>query len=64
MNRRMASGLIALLLSACAPVSPEQQVIDDAVEAMGGAGRIRDVKALSIQGAGTAPNAGAEPHSG
>jgi Metallo-beta-lactamase superfamily len=58
MNRRMASGLIALLLSACAPASPEQQVIDDAVEAMGGAGRIRDVKALSIQGAGTAPNAG------
>ncbi|HVG70459.1 MAG TPA: MBL fold metallo-hydrolase [Vicinamibacterales bacterium] len=54
----MASGLIALLLSACAPASPEQQVIDDAVEAMGGAGRIRDVKALSIQGAGTAPNAG------
>ena len=58
MNRRMTSGLIALLLSACAPASPEQQVIDDAVEAMGGAGRIRDVKALSIQGAGTAPNAG------
>ena len=58
MNRRMASGLIALLVSACAPASPEQQVIDDAVEAMGGAGRIRDVKALSIQGAGTAPNAG------
>jgi len=58
MNRRMASGLIALLVSACAPASPEQQVIDDAIEAMGGAGRIRDVKALSIQGAGTAPNAG------
>jgi len=58
MNRRMACALIAILASACAPSTPEQQVIDDAVEAMGGAGRIRDVKALTIHGTGTAPNAG------
>lgn len=58
MNRRMAFALVAILLSACAPAIPEQQVIDDAVEAMGGAGRIRALKALTIQGTGTAPNAG------
>ena len=58
MNRRMVCALIAILASACAPPTPEQQVIDDAVEAMGGAGRIRDVKALTIHGTGTAPNVG------
>jgi hypothetical protein len=58
MNRRAAYALITILASACAPAIPEQQVIDDAVEAMGGAGRIRDVKGLTIQGTGTAPNAG------
>ena len=49
---------VALLLSACAPATPEQQLIDDAVKALGGANRIRDVKALAIQGTGAAPNAG------
>jgi len=55
---RYATVLVASLLCACAPATQEQQVIDDAVEAMGGAGRIREVKALTIQGTGTAPNAG------
>lgn len=58
MNRRMAWALIAVLVSACAQPIPEEQVLDDAVEAMGGADRIRGVKALTIQGTGTAPNAG------
>jgi hypothetical protein len=57
MNARIVI-VFVVLLSACAPAIPEQQVVDDAVEAMGGAGRIRDVKALTIQGTGTAPNAG------
>ena len=46
------------IIAACAPVSPEQQVIDQAAEALGGEGRINDLKALTIQGTGTAPNAG------
>ncbi|HET9193970.1 MAG TPA: MBL fold metallo-hydrolase [Vicinamibacterales bacterium] len=58
MITRYATVLVASLLCACAPATQEQQVIDDAVEAMGGAGRIREVKALTIQGTGTAPNAG------
>ena len=58
MNRRLAFALVAILVSACASATPEQQVIDDAVEAVGGANRIRDLKALTIQGTGSAPNAG------
>ena len=58
MITRYGSVLVASLLCACAPATQEQQVIDDAVEAIGGAGRIRDVNALTIQGTGTAPNAG------
>jgi len=38
--------------------TPEQQVIDDAAKALGGASHIRSLKALTIQGTGTAPNAG------
>jgi hypothetical protein len=56
--KQVAAGVLMLVTAACAPAIPEQQVIDDAVEAMGGAGRIRDVKALTIHGTGTAPNAG------
>ena len=58
MSTRHAFIPVALFLCACAAAIPEQQVIDDAVEAMGGAGRIRHVQALTIQGTGTAPNVG------
>jgi len=51
--------LVFLLLSAaCAPPTPEQQVIDDAAEALGGASKIQNLKTLTIQGTGSAPNAG------
>ena len=50
--------LITLMVSACAQATPEQQVIDDAAEALGGASRIKSLKALTIQGTGSAPNAG------
>ncbi len=50
--------VVLLLLTACAPATPEQQVIDEAAEALGGAGRIKGLKALTIQGTGSAPNAG------
>ena len=46
------------LAAACAPPTPEQQVIDDAAEALGGASRIKSLKALTIQGTGSAPNVG------
>src|SRR5688572_26280522 len=56
--KRVALVVLICVTAACAQATPEQQVIDDAVEAMGGADRIRDLKALTIQGTGTAPNAG------
>ncbi|MGH9241211.1 MAG: MBL fold metallo-hydrolase [Vicinamibacterales bacterium] len=56
--KQVAVVVLMLVTAACAQAIPEEQVLDDAVEAMGGAGRIRDVKALTIHGTGTAPNAG------
>jgi hypothetical protein len=50
--------MFAITLAACAPPTPEQQVIDDAAEALGGASRIQNLKALTIQGTGSVPNAG------
>ena len=47
-----------ILVGACAQATPEQQVIDEAAEALGGADRIRSLKALTIQGTGSAPNPG------
>lgn len=58
MNARIGLAFVAILLSACAQATPEQQVIDEAAEALGGAGRIKGLKALTIQGTGSAPNAG------
>jgi hypothetical protein len=58
MNLRIALTLIATVLAACAPPAPEQQVIDQAAEALGGASRIRSLRALTIQGTATAPNVG------
>ena len=50
--------LTLTLSTACAPSTAEQQVIDDAAEALGGANHIRSLKALTIQGTGSAPNTG------
>ena len=58
MNRWIATALTALVLAGCAAPTPEQQVIDDAAKALGGASRIKSLKALTIQGTGTALNAG------
>src|SRR5262245_4280076 len=43
---------------ACSRISPEMQVIHDAAEALGGQGRILQIKTLVIEGEGTAPNLG------
>jgi hypothetical protein len=58
MTRRLVCVLALLSAAACAQAPPERQVIDDAVEAVGGIDRIRSVRSLTIQGTGTAPNAG------
>ena len=49
---------LLILVATCAQATPEQQVIDEAAEALGGAERIRSLTALTIQGTGSAPNAG------
>ena len=48
----------AAALSACARPTPEQQIVNDAAEALGGRDRILAVKTLSIEGEGTNGNLG------
>ena len=48
----------AFLAVACAAPSPERKVVDEAAAALGGADRIQSVKTLTIEGTGSAPNAG------
>ena len=50
--------LVAALAGACAPASPERAALDDAAEALGGADRLLALRALTIEGNGSAPNAG------
>jgi hypothetical protein len=56
--KRLSALLLLLVTAACARPTPEQQVIDDAAEALGGASKIQNLKTLSIQGTGSAPNVG------
>src|SRR5262250_1699698 len=53
-------GLIALLVAAsgCARTSPEQRVINDAADALGGRQKVLAVKTLTVEGEGPAPNVG------
>src|SRR5262245_9128542 len=46
------------LLFACAKAQPEMQVINDAANALGGKERIQQLKTLTIEGEGEAPNLG------
>ncbi|MBI4885640.1 MAG: MBL fold metallo-hydrolase [Acidobacteria bacterium] len=48
----------AALLAACSRPTPEQQIVNDAAAAIGGADRIRAVKTLVIEGEGTQYNLG------
>jgi Metallo-beta-lactamase superfamily len=50
--------LASVVIGACAATPPERKLIDDAAAALGGAGRIRALKTLTIAGTGNAPNAG------
>ncbi len=51
--------LVAMVIaSGCASAPPEKQAIADAAAALGGAARLAALKSLSIEGSGSAPNAG------
>src|SRR6187549_2415104 len=50
--------IVSVLAAACARISPEQQVINDAAEALGGKARLEQVKTLIVEGEGDAPNLG------
>ena len=58
MTRHLFSLLVCAALAACAQKTPEQQVVADAADAMGGASRILAVKTLVIEGEGTNGNLG------
>jgi hypothetical protein len=59
MRRQLSVALLALtLLSSCARLSPEQQLIGDAADALGGRARIESLTALRIEGEAEAPNIG------
>ncbi len=53
-----ALAMVAMLGAACASAPPERKLVDDAAAALGGADRIRALKSLTIDGSGSAPNAG------
>jgi glyoxylase-like metal-dependent hydrolase (beta-lactamase superfamily II) len=48
----------AVILSACAQSTPEQQVVNDAAEALGGRDRLLAVKTVVLEGEGSAGNLG------
>jgi hypothetical protein len=63
MSRRRAYVLTALvavgaLATACSSPPPEQQLVNDAAAALGGADRLRGLTSISVQGEGDAPNVG------
>jgi hypothetical protein len=58
MNRLSPLVIAALFAASCAPASPEQAAIRDAAAALGGADRLLSLTALTIEGSGSAPNAG------
>jgi glyoxylase-like metal-dependent hydrolase (beta-lactamase superfamily II) len=56
-NRWVIVAAVAML-AACSRATPEQTVVNDAAEALGGADRINGVSTLTLQGAGTQYNLG------
>jgi glyoxylase-like metal-dependent hydrolase (beta-lactamase superfamily II) len=50
--------VLAATLAACSQATPEQQIVNDAAAALGGADRVRAVKTLVIEGWGTQYNLG------
>jgi glyoxylase-like metal-dependent hydrolase (beta-lactamase superfamily II) len=58
MSRRYKLVFVALLLAGCSKPTPERQIVDDAVSAMGGESRIQSVRSLAIDGEGKNFNLG------
>jgi len=58
MNRIVAFIITTVFIGACSSTPPERKIIDEAAAALGGADRIRALKTLTIEGSGSAPNAG------
>ena len=50
--------VFALAASACSRTPPERQAVVDAADAMGGRQKVLDVKTLTVEGEGAAPNVG------
>lgn len=55
---RLVALLGAAFLAACASAAPEKRIVDEAAGALGGADRLAALTALTIEGTGSAPNAG------
>jgi len=59
MTRKGCLALLAtVMLAACSRATPEQQIVNDAAAALGGADRIAAVKTLVLEGEGTQYNLG------
>ena len=58
MKMKTIAVVAALLLGACASGPPELQLVDDALEALGGRDRVLAVATLTIEGEGTAGSLG------
>src|SRR5688500_2553907 len=59
MTRRTLFAVVAMIaLAGCTPSSPEQSVVDDAAEALGGKARVQAARTLVLEGEGTNFNLG------
>src|SRR5688572_21565467 len=59
MTRTLSLSVVAVALTvACTRATPEQQIVNDAAAAMGGAERVSAVKTLVLEGTGTQYNPG------
>jgi glyoxylase-like metal-dependent hydrolase (beta-lactamase superfamily II) len=55
---RLKAASICLLMAGCSPGTPEEQFVNDAMEALGGRNRVEAVKTLVIEGEGVNYNLG------
>src|SRR3954464_14736577 len=55
---RLAVAVLAVSAAACTRTPPERQALADAADAMGGRQKVLDVRTLTIEGEGNAPNVG------
>lgn len=57
-RKSLASVFVLCLTAACSTATPEQQIVNDAATALGGADRVSAVKTLVLDGTGTQYNLG------